>query len=278
MLKNTLKVIVSRVKIVEGGPMVTDSVQKDISPQNHRPVTAVCDFHRMSEGSVFYQSGNTRVLCTASIDNQVPDWMRGKGSGWLTAEYQMHPRSNPKKRERRDGRGRAIGGRSQEIQRLIGRSLRAAVDLKMLGEKTITIDCDVLEADGGTRTASITGGYIALCLALHRLRQTGAILSPVLVDVVTAISVGEVDDQLVLDLCYEEDSRANVDLNLVATENGAIVEVQGTAEGRAIPRERLDALIDLGLEGTNSLAFNLRQILNEKGISLDSLLVRKKKP
>src|SRR6187551_318817 len=130
-----------------------------------RPVHIECGFHTMAEGSVLYRSGNTRVLCTASIEETVPDWMKGKGKGWITAEYQMHPRSNPSRRERRDGRERPLGGRTREIQRLIGRSLRASIDLSLLGERSVTIDCDVLEADGGTRTASVTGGFIALALA-----------------------------------------------------------------------------------------------------------------
>jgi ribonuclease PH len=143
-----------------------------------RPVEMITGFHRMSEGSVLYRAGSTVVLCTASVDPKVPPWMEGKGKGWVTAEYQMHPRSNPVKRESRDGRGKAPSGRTQEIQRLIGRSLRAAVDMEKLGEMQISVDCDVLEADGGTRTASITGGFVALCIALAKMRADGRLAQP----------------------------------------------------------------------------------------------------
>src|SRR5438874_13316797 len=156
----------------------------------HRPVDMAVGFHRPSEGSVLYRTGHTVVLCTASVDATVPEFLRGKGTGWLTAEYQMHPRANPPRREQREGRGKTLRGRTQEIQRLVGRALRAAIDFSRLGERTITIDCDVLEADGGTRTASITGGYVALVLALAKLTRTGQIAGPVLRDSVSAISVG----------------------------------------------------------------------------------------
>src|SRR4051812_16487117 len=187
-----------------------------------RPVEMITGFHRMSEGSVLYRAGSTVVLCTASIDPKVPPWMEGKGKGWVTAEYQMHPRSNPEKRESRDGRGKAPSGRTQEIQRLVGRALRAAVDLTKLGERQITIDCDILEADGGTRTASITAGFVAMCIALGKIGQR-CVREPV-----AAISVGYLGTDLALDLVYLEDSKADVDLNLVATKSGAVVEVQGT--------------------------------------------------
>jgi ribonuclease PH len=227
----------------------------------------------MAEGSVLYRAGKTVVLCTASIDQSVPPWMAGKGRGWVTAEYQMHPRSNPNRRERRDGRERSVSGRTKEIERLVGRSLRAAVDLARLGERSITIDCDVLEADGGTRTASITGGFIALCLALKRLEKRGDLRGPVLVDQIAAISVGHVDGALALDLCYAEDSNARVDLNLVATAGGDIVEVQGTAEGRAVPRGEIDAMVDLGLIGVEALAARQTVVLAEQGVEIGALLV-----
>src|SRR5258707_392743 len=184
----------------------------------HRPVEMVVGFHRASEGSVLYRAGNTVVLCTASVDPTVPEFLRGKCTGWLTAEYQMHPRANPPRREQREGRGKQISGRTQEIQRLIGRALRAALDMRELGERTIAIDCDVLEADGGTRTASITGRFVALALALNRLKQQGDLSRPVLRDMVAAISVGHLEQGHALDLVYLEDSSARVDLNLVATE------------------------------------------------------------
>jgi ribonuclease PH len=190
----------------------------------------------------------------------------------VTAEYQMHPRANPDKREPRDGRGKAPGGRTQEIQRLVGRALRAAVDLEKLGERQITVDCDVLEADGGTRTASITGGFVALALALAKL-EARALREPV-----AAISVGCLTqggaDALLLDLVYVEDSKARVDLNLVATASGAIVEVQGTAEGEPVPRKQIDAMVDLGLAGVAHLAVQQRAALAKAGVDLEKLLVR----
>lgn len=214
---------------------------------------------------MLYRAGGTVVLCTASIDDRVPAWMEGKGRGWLTAEYAMHPRANPKRQER-DGRGK-INGRTQEIQRLVGRALRAAVHLGKVGERTITIDCDVLEADGGTRTASVTGGFVALCLALAKLGLKA------LREDIAAVSVGLLkDDSALLDLAYVEDSKAEVDLNLVATGTGNIVEVQGTAEGDPIPRARLDALVDLGMKGIAELAKIQRAALSRAGVDLDKLM------
>lgn len=237
----------------------------------HRPVEVVPGFHRNAEGSVLYRAGRTVVLCTASIDNAVPPWMAGRGKGWLTAEYQMHPRSSPERRESRDGRGKAPSGRTQEIQRLIGRALRAAVDLDRLGERTLAIDCDVLEADGGTRTASITGGFIAVALALGKLAQKGQLPKPVLRDQVAAVSVGHLEDGLALDLVYVEDSRARVDMNVVGTARGAIVEVQGTAEGEAVPRAEIDKMIDLALAGVATLAAVQREAIAGAGVALESL-------
>lgn len=238
-----------------------------------RPVSVECGFHTMAEGSVLYRCGNTRVLCTASIDDSVPEWMKGKGNGWLTAEYQMHPRSNPRRREKRDGRERPLGGRTREIQRLVGRGLRAALDFKSLGERTVTIDCDVLEADGGTRTASVTGGFIALALALDKLTKSGALKTRALLDQVAAISVGHVDGELALDLCYAEDSNARVDLNVIGTAKGELIEVQGTAEGRAVPRATVNEMIDLGFSGVAKLCEIQRQTLEAAGVDLGSLLL-----
>lgn len=242
-----------------------------LDPKSIRPVEITAGFHSMAEGSVLYRAGKTVVLCTASVDASVPPWMEGKGRGWVTAEYQMHPRSGPVKRERRDGRERSVSGRTKEIERLIGRALRAAVDLGKLGERSITIDCDVLEADGGTRTASVTGGFVALCLALARLRAKGELKGPVLADHIAAVSVGHVDGSLALDLCYAEDSAARVDLNLVATAKGEIVEVQGTAEGRAVPRKDIDAMIDLGLSGIQALNEKQVEALRGQGVDLSAL-------
>jgi ribonuclease PH len=237
----------------------------------HRPVDIVAGFHRNAEGSALYRAGGTVVLCTVSVDASVPAWMAGKGKGWLTAEYQMHPRSGPSRREARDGRGKPPSGRTQEIQRLVGRALRAAVDLDRLGERTLAVDCDVLEADGGTRTASITGSFVALALALDRLRRDGALGAPVLRDQVAAISVGHLEHGLALDLSYVEDAAARVDLNLVATARGAIVEVQGTAEGEAVPRAEIDAMVDLGLAGVASLCQVQRDVLGKAGVELGPL-------
>ena len=239
-----------------------------------RPVEVVPGFHRLSEGSVLYRAGGTVVLVTASIDDTVPEFLRGKGRGWITAEYQMHPRANPKRRENRDGRDKPLSGRSREIQRLIGRALRAAIDLGRLGERTIVVDCDVLEADGGTRTASVTGGWLALALAVAQLRKTGRIGRPVLRDQIAAVSVGHVGGNLALDLCYAEDSTARVDLNLVATANGAIVEIQGTAEGEAVPRADIDAMVDLGLVGVAELVRVQNTVLASAGVDGATLMIR----
>jgi ribonuclease PH len=224
-------------------------------------------FHRPSEGSVLYRAGGTVVLCVASIDDKVPPFLEGKNQGWMTGEYLMHPRANPKRQER-DGRGKAPSGRTQEIQRLVGRSLRAAVDLSKLGPRTLTIDCDVLEADGGTRTASITGGFVALALALAKVKAIGVLREPV-----AAISVGLVKGLgHALDLCYVEDSKAEVDLNVVATASGKIVEIQGTAEGEPVERKEIDRMVDLGLTGIASLVAQQRAVLASAGVSLEALM------
>jgi ribonuclease PH len=241
-----------------------------------RPVEMVLGFHRFAEGSVLYSSGGTRVLCTASVDESVPDFLSGRGQGWITAEYQMHPRANPRRRENRDGRERPLGGRTREIQRLIGRALRSAVDLSRLGERTLSLDCDVLEADGGTRTAAITGGFVALALAMANLERRGVLRGPALRDQVAAVSVGHVDGDLSLDLCYAEDSAARVDLNVVATRDGAIVEIQGTAEGEAVPRAEVDRMVDLGLEGIAELARLQREALTGIGVDVNRLLIPRK--
>jgi ribonuclease PH len=238
-----------------------------------RPVEIVPRFHRLSEGSVLYRAGGTVVLVTASVDESVPEFLRGKGRGWITAEYQMHPRANPKRRENRDGRDKPLSGRTREIQRLIGRALRAAIDLDRLGERTIVIDCDVLEADGGTRTASVTGGWLAVALALAESRKLGRVGRAVLRDQVAAVSVGHVDGALALDLCYTEDSTARVDLNLVATAKGAIIEIQGTAEGEAVPRSDIDAMVDLGLEGVAELVRVQNAVLAGLGIDPKTLFI-----
>ncbi|MDB5213685.1 MAG: Ribonuclease [Myxococcaceae bacterium] len=247
-----------------------------------RPVEMTVGFQRMAEGSVLYRAGSTVVLATASVDEKVPPWMEGKGKGWVTAEYQMHPRSNPKARESRDGRGKAPSGRTQEIQRLVGRALRAAVDMRKLGERQISIDCDVLEADGGTRTASITAGFVALCLALDKITKSGKLKDACVREPVAAISVGimgdgsiDVPHALALDLVYLEDSKAEVDLNLVATRSGAIIEVQGTAEGAPVPRTQIDRMIDLGIVGVERLTQIQEKTLAAAGVDLASLMIKR---
>jgi ribonuclease PH len=230
-------------------------------------------FHRLSEGSVLYRAGGTVVLVTASVDESVPEFMRGSGRGWVTAEYQMHPRANPQRREGREGRGKSLSGRTQEIQRLIGRSLRSALELGRLGERTLHIDADVLEADGGTRTASITGGYIAMVLALARLQRAGKLVGRVIRDQVAAVSAGHVDGELALDLCYAEDSSARMDLTVVATSRGGLVEVQATAEGEAVPRPEVDALVDLALHGIARLHRVQADALREAGVDTTELYI-----
>ncbi|MBN2194057.1 MAG: ribonuclease PH [Polyangiaceae bacterium] len=238
-----------------------------------RPVEVTTGFHRNAEGSVFYRAGGTVVLATASVEDTVPEFMRGRGRGWVTAEYQMHPRANPHRRENRDGRDRPLSGRAREIQRLVGRALRAGVNLDRLGERTVAIDCDVFEADGGTRTASVTAGWIAVALALATLRRRRLLEIPVLRDQIAAASVGHVGDRILLDLDYAEDSTARVDLNLVATDCGSIVEIQGTAEGEAIPRSELESLTDLALKGVAELCRIQRDALVGAGVDLGKVMI-----
>lgn len=196
------------------------------------------------EGSVLIEFGDTHVLCTASVEERVPKWLSGKGSGWVTAEYDMLPRATGSRRDRDSRKGR-INGRTQEISRLIGRALRAVVDLNKLGENSITVDCDVIQADGGTRTAAITGGCIALAHAIRLLESQGRCKSGALRELVAAISVGIVEDQLQLDLDYRMDSNAQVDMNVVMTASGELVEVQGTGEGHTFKRDQLNSMLDL---------------------------------
>ena len=243
--------------------------------RSHRVIEGTVGFHRLAEGSVLYRCEGTVILVTASVDENVPKFMEGSGRGWVTAEYQIHPRANPQRREPRDGRNKPLAGRSKEIERLIGRSLRAAVHPERFGERTIVIDCDVLEADGGTRTASITGGWIALALAFDRLRAKGVLKAPPLRDQVAAISVGYIDGEFALDLCYAEDSIARVDLNAVGTATGNIVELQGTAEGEAVSRADMDAMIDLAQEGITSICTIQRDMLQKAGVDVSLLLAKR---
>lgn len=233
------------------------------APDELRPVTITRNWNAHAEGSALIEFGGTRVLCTASFESNVPRWLKGQGSGWVTAEYAMLPRATNTRSGRESVRGK-IGGRTHEISRLIGRSLRAVVDTKALGENMITLDCDVLQADGGTRTAAITGAYVALVDAVEWARQQGHVSkrAEVLKDSIAAISVGVLPDgQAVLDLPYSEDSTAETDMNVVVTGSGDFVEIQGTAEGAPFKREELDRLLDLALGGTDRLAQLQREAL-----------------
>jgi ribonuclease PH len=229
---------------------------------DHRPVTIERGWSSQAEGSALISFGDTKVLCTASFTNGVPRWMAGKGTGWVTAEYSMLPRSTNERMQRESIKGK-VGGRTHEISRLIGRSLRAVVDMKGLGENTLVLDCDVLQADGGTRTASITGAYVAMADAIEWGRSKGFIgkKATPLTDSVQAISVGIVGGVPMLDLAYEEDSRADTDMNIVTTGSGKFIEVQGTAEHAPFDRDELNALLDLGLAGNASLAAVQREVL-----------------
>ena len=222
------------------------------APDELRPVTIEPGFVSTATGSALISCGGTRVICTASVQESVPKWMAGKGRGWMTAEYGMLPASTGERKQRDVTKGRP-DGRTVEIQRLIGRSLRGIADLDALGERTIYVDCDVLEADGGTRCASITGGYVALALAVQKLREQGLITKSPLTGSIAAVSCGVVDGIPMLDLCYEEDVTAGTDMNVVMTGEGTFVEVQGTAEGAAFDRALLDQLLDLATAGCTTL-------------------------
>src|ERR1700761_6611818 len=222
------------------------------APDELRPVSFTSRFTKHAEGSVLVQFGDTHVLCTASVEETVPSFLRGKGQGWVTAEYGMLPRATHTRNPREAAKGKQTG-RSQEIQRLIGRSLRAALDLKALGERTVTIDCDVLQADGGTRTASITGAFVALTDACETLKSRRLITASPLHGQIAAVSVGIVRGVPVLDLDYSEDSEAETDMNVVMNNGGAFIEVQGTAEGHAFRRHELDAMLNLAVSGIAEL-------------------------
>lgn len=239
-------------------------------PDQLRPLRITRHFSKYAEGAVLVECGDTRVVCTASVEDRTAAHLKGTGAGWVTAEYGMLPRSTHARTPREVSRGRP-SGRTSEIQRLIGRSLRAVVELQSLGERTIWIDCDVIQADGGTRTASITGGFVALADALAGLRRQGLLLGPhpPLRDCVAAVSAGIVDGVPLLDLCYDEDVRAQVDLNLVMTGGGLYVEVQGTGEGGPFPADQLEALLRLGRRGIAALVEAQRAAL---GPELDLLL------
>ena len=232
------------------------------APDQLRTVTIHADYVSTAEGSVLIEVGNTRVICTASIEESVPAFLRNSGKGWVTAEYGMLPRATLTRTAREAARGK-IGGRTHEIQRLIGRSLRAVTDLQKLGERSILLDCDVIQADGGTRTASITGAFVAMALALKKLVDSGALSSLPLRDSIAAVSVGIVEGQPLLDLCYEEDSRADVDMNVVMTSADKFVEVQATAEHQVFDDNQLQTMIALARGGIKELFEKQRAVLEK---------------
>ncbi len=227
-----------------------------------RPVSITPGFLLFAEGSALIELGKTRVLCSVSVEDRVPGFLRNSGTGWITAEYAMLPRATLTRTPRDSAMGR-VGGRNQEIQRFIGRSLRAVADLASLGERTLVVDCDVIQADGGTRTAAVTGAYVALYKALHSLANMGIISSMPLKSAVAATSVGIVHSNMMLDLCYDEDSSASVDFNVVMTSKGEFVEVQGTAEGKPFSRQTIDELISLAEVGIQQL-FQVQQVAIEE--------------
>lgn len=229
------------------------------SPQALRQIEMIPDFSRHAEGSCLIKFGHTHVLCTATVEEKVPGWMKGTGKGWVTAEYGMLPRSTHERMDREAAKGKQ-SGRTQEIQRLIGRALRAVVDMEKLGERQIKIDCDVLQADGGTRTASVTGGYVALALACRHLVRIGVLKQSPLIDSVSAISCGVYQGTPVLDLDYAEDSAADTDANFVITGKGGIVEIQGTAEKTPFTEDEFLALLSLAKQGCTELTHKQREI------------------
>src|ERR1700731_3177015 len=231
------------------------------TPEQIRPVNIVPDFISTAEGSALIEMGNTRVICTASVEETVPAFLRNSGKGWISGEYGMLPRSTMTRPAREVTKGRQ-SGRTQEIQRLIGRSLRAVADLKRMGERTIWIDCDVIQADGGTRTASITGAFVALGLALEKLVEARTLTSVPLKDFVAAVSVGIVDGEILLDLCYEEDSRADVDMNFVMTAGHKLVEVQATAEHQVFDDQQLAKMIAMAKQGVQQLIAKQQPVLS----------------
>lgn len=225
-----------------------------------RPVKITPGYLPYAEGSVLIEMGRTRVICSASVEDRVPSFLRNTGQGWITAEYSMLPRATQQRTARENRRGGA-SGRTHEIQRLIGRSLRAAADMKLLGERTITLDCDVLQADGGTRTAAITGAYVAFALAAHGLLKSGKIQRNLITNQVAAISVGIVGNNAMLDLKYDEDSQAEVDMNVVCTGDGRFIELQGTAEREPFAREQMESLLELAAKGIQLLLTAQKEVI-----------------
>jgi len=238
------------------------------SPDHLREVVIRPNFNRYAEGSALVQFGHTHVACSASVESQVPKWLQGQDKGWISAEYGMLPRSTHERMRREKT---ATSGRSQEISRLIGRSLRSCVDLYKLKDVQITVDCDVLQADGGTRTAAVTGGYVALALAIHYLRQKDLVKENPLLNLTSAVSVGIVGDNCLLDLCYQEDSNADTDCNFVINNKGGLVEIQGTAEDTSFTRSQFDQMLDLAIKGCATLHQNQATVLREAGVDLDGV-------
>ncbi len=230
------------------------------APNALRTVQLTPNVNKYAEGSVQVEFGDTRVICLASVEEKVPPFLKGKGTGWVTAEYAMLPRATDQRTPREVTRG-TPSGRTHEIQRLIGRSLRAVVDFAKLGERTIYLDCDVIQADGGTRTAAITGAFVALVMAARKLQAAGVVTDMPVTDYLAAVSVGTVNGTPLLDLDYNEDSKAEVDMNVVGTGDGRLVEVQGTAEQRPFTRENMNALLDLAMQGIRELITRQRQLL-----------------
>lgn len=227
-----------------------------------REIKITRNYTKFAEGSVLMETGETKVICTVSVEDGVPYFLRGQNRGWLTAEYSLLPGSTPSRSTREAARGK-VSGRTKEIQRLIGRSLRAVIDLEAIGERTLWIDCDVIQADGGTRTASVTGAYVALVDAVNTMIENNVIDESPLTDHLAAISVGLVDGETVLDLCYEEDFAAQVDMNVVMTSKGEVVEVQGTAEGDPFSRDEMTELMDLAEKGINNLIEKQKEALED---------------
>jgi ribonuclease PH len=236
-------------------------MRSDKRPADELRTTTITPHYLLhAEGSVLIESGHTKVICTASVEDRVPPFLRNTGKGWVTAEYGMLPRATSTRTQREAAAGK-VGGRTQEIQRLIGRSLRSVTNLPALGERTVWMDCDVIQADGGTRTASITGSFVALALALEKLKERGVFSTVPLIDYVAAISVGIVDGEPLLDLAYDDDSRAQVDMNVVKTGSGQFIEVQGTAEGLPFDRQSLDTLLTLADQGIARLVEKQKAIV-----------------
>ncbi|MFH1847469.1 MAG: ribonuclease PH [Candidatus Omnitrophota bacterium] len=224
----------------------------DRTPEEMRRIKIKTNYIKYAEGSCLFEAGDTRVICTASVEKKVPGFLKGQGTGWITSEYGMLPRSCQTRIAREASKGKQ-GGRTHEIQRLIGRTLRGAVNMDMLGERTIWMDCDVIQADGGTRCASITGSFIALCLALNVLKKQGVFTGQAVRYFIAAVSVGVIDEKNYLDLNYEEDSRAEVDMNIVMTDSGRLIEIQGTAEREPFTKRRMNNMLDLAQGGINDL-------------------------